>query len=150
MEALLLLLLSGLVVSKLIRKSAKNSSNFSPMPIRVEIGKYDDENKGYPFIYTTDVGSSYVLYFPQGDALEAIKEAEERGIEIIDYALITGNNNEAQKDIVSFKYRDLGDGVYYVKIEYRDGTKREGKCDNEVLQLYIRDANRVNTTIETF
>lgn len=136
------------------KKQSNGAESFTPMPVRVEI--YTQTNKGYPFRYITNVGSSYVLYFNEQEALNAINEAKERGIEIVE---IQSQDVPLEDDtkIVSLSYRIVKgsnvypDGTVFVKIDYSNGVHLERKTNEQDLNdIYIRDAKRDGATITTF
>ena len=59
-----------------------NKDSFSELPVSVVIGK--KEERGYPFVYTTNVGRKYLLFFSDNDAEIAIEQAKRDGIDIED------------------------------------------------------------------
>ena len=136
------------------KKQPNGAESFAPMPVRVEI--YTKTNKGYPFRYITNVGSSYVLYFNEQEALNAINEAKERRIEIVEIQS-QGIPLEDDTKIISLSYRIIKgskvypDGTVLVRIDYSNGVHLERTTNEQDLNdIYIRDAKRDGAVITTF
>ena len=134
----------------------------NPIPIRVEIGQWD-EQKGYPFKYILEDGTTDLVYFNEEEAKAAIEKAQQLGLEIVENAFDTSGETPADREedyphIVTFRYRIYKDGmskVYkdgtiYIKMDYSNGTHREVKTDEEGLEIYLRNAKRDGATITTF
>ena len=150
METLLLILAAGWFLLK-SKKRPLGEDEYFPL-VKVVIGEYTE--KGYPIQLTNETGYTWELMCTEQEALKIIEDAKRDGAtieEIKEGANVIPNEEEhAQKDIVQLRYRNLGNGIYYVKLDYYDGTYREGRISSEELNLYIRDANRAGGNITTF
>ena len=149
----ILLLIGGVFLAHKIFASKKHPKGLLEKNIvSMHIGAWTE--KGYPIRIVWSDGTTTNKICSEADALEYIDDAKQNGAKITeDSGAGTANITDdmpADKSIVSLKYRDLGNDMYYVKILFYDGTRREGKDDKDRFETYMRNAKYDNATIETF
>lgn len=108
---------------------------------------------GYPIEIVWSRGIATKELYNRDETAGIIEKAKQEGARISGDATVMqvfADNLPAQKSIVSLRYRDLGNDMYYVKIAFYDGTKKEGKMHKDYFELYLRNAKYDNATVETF